>query len=110
MKWAFLLTAALLAQPAPAPDAVPQDAIPAILELFKTYRVVGLGEGAHGNEQGHRFRLSLIRDPRFPASVHDIVVEMGNARCHAEVIALRGYVRSRLARAARARAKVRRSF
>lgn len=83
MTWAFLLTAALLAQPAPAPDAVPQDAIPAILDLFKTYRVVGLGEGAHGNEQGHRFRLSLIRDPRFPAIVNDIVVEMGNARYQA---------------------------
>jgi hypothetical protein len=41
--------------------------------------VVALGEGSHGNEQGHAFRLSLIRDPRFPAAVNDIVVESGNA-------------------------------
>jgi hypothetical protein len=80
MKWAFLIATALVVQPAPPSDAVPQDAIPAILALFKTYRVVGLGEGPHGNEQGHRFRLSLIRDPRFPGVVNDIVVESGTAR------------------------------
>jgi len=39
-----------------------------------------LGEGAHNNEQGHTFRLSLIRDPRFAATVNDSVVESGNAR------------------------------
>jgi hypothetical protein len=39
-----------------------------------------LGEGAHGNEQGHSFRLSLIRDSRFAGIVDDIVVECGNAR------------------------------
>ncbi|HEY7474347.1 MAG TPA: hypothetical protein VH679_05010, partial [Vicinamibacterales bacterium] len=35
---------------------------------------------AHGNEQAHRFLLSLIRDPRFAAIVNDIVVEFGSAR------------------------------
>lgn len=43
-------------------------------------QVIALGEGAHGNEQGHAFRLSLIRDPRFAAMVNDILVESGNAR------------------------------
>jgi hypothetical protein len=42
--------------------------------------VVALVEGAHANEQGHAFRLSLIRDPRFRETVDDIVVEFGNAR------------------------------
>lgn len=42
--------------------------------------MVALGEGNHNNEQGHAFRLSLIRDPRFSAIVNDIVVEFGNAR------------------------------
>jgi hypothetical protein len=42
--------------------------------------VSGLGEGAHGNHQGHLFRLSLIRDPRFAATVNDLVVEFGSAR------------------------------
>jgi hypothetical protein len=35
---------------------------------------------SHGSEQLHAFRLSLIRDPEFPAAVNDIVVEFGNAR------------------------------
>ena len=43
-------------------------------------RFVALAEGPHGNEQGHRFRLSLINDPRIAAVVNDIVVEFGNAR------------------------------
>jgi hypothetical protein len=51
-----------------------------ILDAFKTYRVVALGEGAHGNVQGHAFRLALIRDPRFAALVNDIVIESGSAR------------------------------
>jgi hypothetical protein len=61
-------------------EAVPLQAIPAILDLFKTYQVVGLGEGPHGNLEGHAFRLKLIRDPRFPTIVNDILVECGTAR------------------------------
>ncbi len=33
-----------------------------------------------GNQQSHAFQISLIRDPRFPALVRDIVVEFGNSR------------------------------
>ncbi len=40
---------------------------------------MALGEGAHGTEQSHAFRLALIRSPRFTATVNDIVVECGNA-------------------------------
>jgi hypothetical protein len=60
--------------------AVPIEPITAILDAFKTHQIVALGEGPHGNEQGHAFRLSLIRDPRFATTVNDIVVECGNAR------------------------------
>jgi hypothetical protein len=60
--------------------AVPLDPISAILDAFRTHQVVALGEGNHGNEQGHAFRLSLIRDPRFTAVVRDIVVEFGNSK------------------------------
>ncbi len=67
-------------QTALSSPAVPIEPITAILDAFKSHDVVALGEGAHGNEQGHRFRLSLIRDPRFRATVNDIVVEFGNAR------------------------------
>ena len=61
-------------------EAVPLQAIPAILDLFKDHQVVGLGEGPHGNLEGHAFRLKLIRDPRFPTIVNDILVESGTAR------------------------------
>ena len=68
------------AQPAaPGSPAVPIDPITGILEMFKTHDVVALAEGNHGNEQGHEFRLALIRDPRFAAAVNDIVVEFGNS-------------------------------
>ena len=60
--------------------AVPVDPIAAILEAFRSHPIVALGEGNHNNEQGYAFRLSLIRDPRFAATVNDIVVEAGNSR------------------------------
>jgi hypothetical protein len=60
--------------------AVPVEPVAAILDAFATHNVVAIDEGAHGNEQGHAFRLTLIRDPRFPTLVNDIVVESGNAR------------------------------
>ncbi len=65
-------------QPGPAPSA-PLEPITAVIEAFHTNNVVALGEGTHGNEQGHRFRLALIRDPRFAETVNDIVVEFGNS-------------------------------
>ena len=60
--------------------AVPLDPIPAILDAFRSHPVVALGEGDHGNEQAHAFRLSLLRDARFADVVNDIVVEFGSAR------------------------------
>jgi hypothetical protein len=60
--------------------AVPIDPITGVLDSFRTHTVVALGEGSHGNEQAHRFRLALIRDPRFSTTVNDIVVESGSAR------------------------------
>lgn len=67
--------------PASAPvPAEPVDAITAIVDAFRSHSVVALGEGPHGNEQGHAFRLSLIRDPRFAATVDDILVEFGSGR------------------------------
>jgi hypothetical protein len=59
--------------------AAPRDPVAAILEAFRSYQLVALGDD-HGNEQIHAFRLALIRDPRFVATVDDIVVEFGTAR------------------------------
>jgi hypothetical protein len=68
------------AQNSPGRAAIPVDPIDAILKAFDSYSIVALGEGPHGNEQGHAFRLRLLRDPRFSATVNDIVVESGSAR------------------------------
>jgi len=65
--------------------AVPLEPIAAILDAFRTHDIVALGEGRHNNEQGYAFRLALIRDPRFAATVNDIVVESGSA-AHQDVM------------------------
>ena len=84
------VAAALLSLPLPSPYAVeqtvgarlatPLEPIDAILDAFNTHDVVALGEGVHGNEQAHSFRLSLLRHPRFAGTVNDVVVEFGSAR------------------------------
>ncbi len=63
-----------------AVPATPINPVSGILAAFENHSVVALGEGAHNNEQAHAFRLSLIRDPRFAATVNDIVVEFGAAQ------------------------------
>ena len=60
--------------------AVRLDPIDAVFDAFKDHSLVALSEGEHNNEQSHAFRLALIRDPRFAATVNDIVVEWGTAR------------------------------
>jgi hypothetical protein len=81
LPWAYL---AILAAPphrvAPSPPAVPIDAVDGIIEACRTHPLVALGEGAHGNEQGHAFRLRLVRDQRFAQVIDDVVVEFGNAK------------------------------
>ena len=61
------------------PPAVSVEPVAAILAAFERDPIVAIGD-PHDNEQAHEFRLSLIRDPRFAATVDDIVVEWGNAR------------------------------
>ncbi len=62
-----------------AQDATPEPAMPAILKALESFEVVGM-PAAHGQKDIDDFILSLIRDPRFPESVNDIVVECGNVR------------------------------
>jgi hypothetical protein len=63
----------------PAVAAVPIEPVSAIIKALESYQVVGLGTGAHNNEQGHALVLALIGDRRFPAAGADLVVECGNA-------------------------------
>jgi hypothetical protein len=81
--WAFGGPSGVAGQSASPQPAVPVDAISGILDAFQSHPIVALGEGPHGNEQGHAFRLALIRDPRFATTVNDIVVEFGSARYQA---------------------------
>jgi len=67
-------------QPTAPTPAVPVDPIRSIVDAFGSHSVVALSEGAHGNEQGLAFWLSLLRDPRFRLQVNDIVLEGPNAR------------------------------
>jgi len=60
-------------------DTIPEPAIPAILKAFDTFEVVAM-PAAHGEKDIDDFILSLLRDPRFPRVVNDIVVECGNVR------------------------------
>lgn len=84
LRHTILLAACLAVTPRGPQDqptpAVPVEAIGGIVDAFRTHRLVGLSEGSHGNIEGHRFRLSLIRDPRFSATVSDVVVEFGSGR------------------------------
>lgn len=50
----------------------------AVLEAFKTHRLVGLGE-AHDMQDHHDALTLLLTDPRLPGVVDDVVVEFGNA-------------------------------
>lgn len=81
----LIIVAASRSDARPAVDSmpVPKEARAAILDAFASHDVVFLGEGGHGNPAGHAFRLDLIRDPRFPSTVNDIVVEFGNSRYQA---------------------------
>jgi hypothetical protein len=63
---------------AQAPAAKPLEPVSAILDAFRSSRIVAIPD-AHRNEQTQAFNLSLIRDPRFAQTVDDIVVEFGNA-------------------------------
>jgi len=68
---------------APKP-AVPVDPVTAIIAALETHQVVALGDWHH-NVQLHDVRLQLLRDPRLPDVVNDIVVEFGTPR-HQDII------------------------
>src|SRR5262252_5435796 len=76
---ALSLAAVLWAQDVRPRPAVPVEPVGAIVDAFRSHQLVALAD-PHGNVQVNAFRLSLIRDPRFSATVNDIVVEFGNAR------------------------------
>lgn len=63
---------------APVP-ATPVDAITGIIEAYKSHSIVTLSDW-HGDQLILDFTLKLLRDPRLPTVVNDIVIENANAR------------------------------
>jgi hypothetical protein len=60
-------------------DPVPLDARKAVLAAFADQEIVGMGILSYANQDFDNFILDLIRDPAFPGTVNDIVVECGNS-------------------------------
>src|SRR6185503_13986325 len=68
------------AQGSQARPAIPLEVIPAILDAFRTHRVVSFPGGHTDGNEVHAQLRALIRDPRFASTVNDIVVEFGSSR------------------------------
>jgi hypothetical protein len=68
------------AQSARPQPAVPQDAITAILDAFRSFRVVSFPGGHTDPNDTQALLRALVADPRFGATVNDIVVEFGSSR------------------------------
>ena len=60
-------------------EATPLELVTAVLNAFRTPRLVALDEGDHNNLQGYAFRMALIQHPEFAGLVNEIVVEAGNS-------------------------------
>ena len=67
------------AQGRPRP-AAPLDAIPAILDAFRSHRAVSFPGGHTDGNEVQALLRALVKDPRFAATVNDIVVEFGSSR------------------------------
>ena len=60
-------------------DANTTRAVGAVLDAFAGHPIVAVGE-IHGSQVEHDFLTALLRDPRTPSVLDDIVVEFGTAR------------------------------
>jgi len=74
MIWATATAAAAAGQPV-RPTPKPIEPVAAIIEGLRTHDVVGSDLGHSGSERENALLIALIRDPRFPESATDLVVE-----------------------------------
>lgn len=72
-----ILCLSALGASAESQQGKPSNAVDAILATFSRFPIVALGM-SHRQQDEADFSLTLIRDPRFAATVNDIVVECGN--------------------------------
>lgn len=76
---ALLLTLASAMQASPLPPAVPQPAIDGVIGALEANQLVAISD-PHGDAGMRDFLRQLFADPRFPETVNDVVLEIGNAR------------------------------
>jgi hypothetical protein len=60
--------------------ATPLEPIPAILDAFRTFRVVSFPGGHTDPNESQSLLRALVADPRFGETVNDVVVEFGSSR------------------------------
>ena len=72
------LAAAVPAQAQERPRARAVEGVDGVVDTFKRFPVVALGED-HGNVAQHAFLRKLVSDARFARAVDDIVIEAGSA-------------------------------
>lgn len=76
----------LYAPQADAPPATPQEPVSGILDAFRTHSIVAMADGrSHGDQAGLDFRIGLLNNPQFLATVDDVVLEAGNARFQTQI-------------------------
>lgn len=88
MRLAWFLIALVALTPANATQSppaspvagVPTDAVSGILDAFRTNRLVAVPAGHTQSNSMLALLRALISDPRFAATVNDIVVEFGSSR------------------------------
>ena len=85
--WLVLLcSTVLLASPGPAAQttrpvaATRQDPVSAILNAFRSHQLVAVPAGHTDSNQTLALLQAILRDPRLPGTVNDIVVEFGSSR------------------------------
>ena len=90
-SWAWLFATLWVALPIggtaqgtrPRP-AAPLEAIPAILDAFRSYQVVSFPGGHTDGPEVQAVLRALVKDQRFAATVNDIVVEFGRSKWQAD--------------------------
>jgi hypothetical protein len=68
------------AQASPPSRATPLEAIPAIIDAFRSYRVVSFPGGHTDGNETQALLRALIGDARFASVANDVVVEFGSSR------------------------------
>jgi hypothetical protein len=70
--------------PSPHPGLTPVNAIDFVLKKVDEYPMVGIGDW-HMCQEFYQFIQQLLKDPRLPGKIQDIIVEAGNSQYQAVI-------------------------